>query len=219
MDDDAVEIEDGYHLIDTDAWVRQRTGEPVPELTDALGEFLAHPVFADYHPRIDTTARMQLWCAARGWTTGEETTVCHDHSCLREPVSIVLATDPDRAAYALVQVGTDTPQVLADLTTDEGYWYQVESVDIVCAGGHRWTWTDHTSLLDQTGHFLRLADLFGCHRGAPYAECRDCLAYDDGGRDEPCLCDNRYTIYCPTCGQRCRLELTDVPTIPVPGQR
>ncbi len=36
MHDHAVRIEHGYHLIDTRAWVRQRTSEPVPELTDAV---------------------------------------------------------------------------------------------------------------------------------------------------------------------------------------
>jgi hypothetical protein len=29
---------------------------------------------------------------------------------------------------------------------------------------------------------------------------------------QPCPCESRYTIYCPTCDRRCRLELTHVPT-------
>src|SRR5262249_19792415 len=131
-----------------------------------------------------------------------------------EPVSIVLATDPDRRAYALVQVGHDAPDVYLDLTTDDDYWLQVEPVDIVCPDdGHRWTWLDHTTLLDHTGTDLAFTHVFGRTPGAPYAECRDCLAYDEGDRDEVCPCDGRHTIYCPTCDQQCRLELTAVPTV------
>ncbi len=219
MHDDAVRIEHGYHLIDATPWVRQRTSEPLCGLTAALREFSRHPVFAQYHPQMDTSARMQLWAAARGWTTSEETSYYHDHNSLSEPVSIVLAVDPDQVAYALVQVGSDAPEVLRDLTTDADYWLQVEPVDIVCPAGHRWTWLDHTSLLDAAGSYIPFADLFGRGPGAPYAECRDCLAYDTGQRDELCPCDSRDTIYCPTCQQRCRLQLTAVPTLPGKAQR
>ncbi len=219
MHHDAVRIEHGYHLIDAGAWVRQRTSEALRELTDALRDFTRHPVFAEYHPQMDASARMQLWCAARGWTTSEETSYSHDQTCLSEPVSIVLAVDPDRVAYALVQVGSDAPEVLLDLTTDADYWLQVEPVDIVCPAGHRWTWLDHTSLLDEAGNHTPFADLFGLTPGAPYAECRDCLAYETGERDELCPCEGRYTVYCPTCEQRCRLQLTPVPTFPARAER
>ncbi len=215
---DTVRIEPGYHIIDAGAWVRQRTSEPLADLTAALDEFTRHPVFGESHPQMATSARMQLWCAARGWTTSEETSYYHDHTCLSEPVSIVLAVDPDRCAYALVQVGSDAPDVYLDLTTDDGYWLQVEPADIVCPAGHRWTLLDHTCLLDEAGTYIAFTDLFGRAPGAPYAECRDCLAYDDWERDEVCPCDDRHTIYCPTCDQRCRLELTAVPTFPGQAQ-
>jgi hypothetical protein len=215
----AVRIENGYHLIDTAAWVRQRTDEPLRELTDNLAEFTRHPVFADCYPPLGTIAQMQLWCAARGWTAGDESSHYHGTCCLTEPVTFVLALDADRVTYALVQIGTDTPEVFRDVTADDAYWHQVESVDIVCPGGHRWTWLDHAHLLDHTGTDVALSDLFGHEPGAPYADCRDCLAYDDGDRDDPCPCDNRNTIYCPTCTQRCQLELTDVPTYSVPAQQ
>jgi hypothetical protein len=224
MHDDAVRIEHGYHLIDTHAWVRQRTSEPLDGLTDALREFTRHPVFGQYQPQMDTSARMHLWCAARGWTTSEETTYYHDQSSLSEPMSVVLATsagtDTDRVAYALVQVGGDAPEVLRDLTTDADYWLQVDPVDIVCPAGHRWTWLDHTCLLDERGTYIPFGQLFGRDDpGAPYAECRDCLAYDNGEHDELCPCGSRYTIYCPTCDQRCRLQLAAVPTFPERAQR
>jgi len=215
---DTVRIGPGYHIINTGAWVRQRTSVPLADLTAALNEFTHQPGFGDYHPQMNTSARMQLWCAARGWITSEETTYHHDQDCLSEPVSIVLATGPDRSAYALVQIGHDAADVHLELTTDDGYWLQIEPVGIVCPGAHRWTWLDHTSVLDEAGSHVQFTDLFGHASGAPYAECRDCLAYDDGQRDELCPCDDRHTIYCPTCEQRCRPELTAVPTFPRPAQ-
>lgn len=216
--DDTVRIEAGYHIIDTQAWVRQRTSAPVADLTTALTEFCDHPVFDDLHIHLDTSARMQLWAAARGWNTSPDATYHHTHDELDEHVSIVLATgpDPDRCAYALVQVGHDDPDVYLDLTTDDDYWTQVEPVDIVCPAGHRWTWLDQYEMLDDTGTYLTFRDVFGSTPGAPYAQCRDCLAYDDGERDTPCDCESQHTIYCPTCDQRCRLELTAVPTVATP---
>ena len=213
---DAVRIEAGYHIIDTPAWVRQRTSGPVTDLTTALNEFTDHPLFNNLYT-LDTSARMQLWAAARGWITSEETTHHHTDDSLSEPVSIVLATGPDRCAYALIQIGHDAPAVYLDRTTDDDHWGQVEPIDIVCLTGHRFTWLDHTTVLDEGGTYRDLRDVFGRARGAPYVECRDCLAYDNGDRDEVCGCDGRYTIYCPTCDQRCRLELTPVPTIATPA--
>ena len=212
MPDTAVRIARGPPLIDTAAWVRQRASEPLPELTAALREFTDHPAWDQYHPKLDVSHRMELWCAARGWTASEETTYYLDDSCLTEAVNVVLATDGDRRAYALVQIGTDNPDVMFDRTTDDDYWLQIRPVDIVCPGGHRWTWLDHLSLLDEHGTHIPFVELFGRDPGAPYAECRDCLADYDGERDQPCQCDSRDTIYCPTCDQRCRLELTAVPT-------
>ncbi|MGI5243357.1 hypothetical protein [Dactylosporangium sp. CA-139066] len=85
--------------------------------------------------------------------------------------------------------------------------------------GHRWTFLDHTCLLDQSGTSVAFSDLFGRRPGAPRAACRDYLASDNGRRDDPCPCESRSTIYGPTCDQRCRVELAAVPTDPVRGQR
>lgn len=227
MPDDDVRIENGYHLIDAHTWVAQRTGPPLGELTDALREFIRHPVFDQHHPRLGVAARMQLWCAAHGWTVGDESTYHHDHDCLDRPVTVVLAAGPDtsprahramgatvkQAAYALVQVGHHPPQVHHDVVTDDGYWLQVEPVEIRCPAGHRWTWLDRAELLTADGFEVSMAALFGHDPGAPYAECRVCVAFDAGVHDEPCPCDGRRTIYCPTCGQRCRLTLPEIATM------
>jgi hypothetical protein len=209
----AVVIEHGYHTIDAAAWVRQRTHGPLAELTTDLSRFLQHPAFASPDRPADLTLRMQLWCTARGWTINPDTTHYLHDTCLSEPVGVVLATDPGRADYALVQIGSDPPQVLRDLTTDADSWVQVTPVDIVCSAGHRWTWLDDTSLLDQHGNYIEFSALFGTAAGEPYSSCRDCTAYLEGDRDTPCLCDGRDVIYCPSCDRKCRLQLTPVPTI------
>ena len=56
-------------------------------------------------------------------------------------------------------------------------------------------------------------------RMQPYAECRHCLAFDRGDRGGLYPCDSRCTIDCPTCDQRCRLELTAVASFSVAGGR
>lgn len=208
-----VEIGDGYFVVDAETWINQRAGHRRPDDTDALREFIASPVFDACRPTMPDSDRMQLWCAARGWIVADGDVHHHDEDdCLSEPVTIVLATDA-RHAYALVQVGTDRPVVYHDLTTDSGYWCQTRVVDIVCPGGHRWTWLDNTSLIDNRGHYAEFAAVFGPDSGAPYARCRDCAAYDNDDTDQICPCAGT-AIYCPTCRSRCRLELTDVPTHP-----
>jgi hypothetical protein len=214
MHRNTVTVHDGYHTIDPHAWVALRVGDEARDHTAALDEFLRNNVFAEYHPQMDTSARMQLWCAGRGWQISEGSPLYHDHSVLDRPVTVVLAADDERTAWALVQIGTDQPTVYRDITTDDDYWLQVETVDIVCPAGHRWMWLNDTELIDATSGYVTLAGLFGSGRGVPYSRCRDCAAFDDGERDEMCSCDNAYVIYCPTCQQRCHLELAAVPTYP-----
>jgi len=214
MHRNAVTVHDGYHTIDSHAWVALRVGDQSREHTNALHEFLRNDVFAEYHRQMDTSARMQLWCAGRGWQISEASPLHHEHSVLQQPVTVVLAVDDERTPWALVQVGTDQPVVYRDITTDDDYWLQVETVDIICPAGHRWTWLNEREFTDDTGHYTALTDLFGPARNAPYSRCRDCTAFDDGDTDQMCICDNPHVIYCPACRQRCRVELTDVPTYP-----
>jgi hypothetical protein len=213
---DSVIIEHGYYLIDTTAWTEQRVGQPDEDLTASLREFVNLDVFTEYRSGMDISARMQLWCAARDWAIAEGAPIYHDHGCLSSPVNIVLAASPqpDGGAYALVQQEGDRPTVYRDITSDEGYWNQVRAVDIVCPQGHRWTWNDDTSLLDEHGHETTVAALFDPGRQAPFAPCRDCARFDDGAIDVMCDCGDSAVIYCPTCDSRCRLTLPDVPTYP-----
>lgn len=216
----SVTIERGYYLIDTQAWIQQRVARPVDDLTASLRAFVDLDVFTEYRSAMDTSARMQLWCAARDWVIAEGAPIYHDHGCLNCPVTVVLAAEPQPGggAYALVQTEGDQPIVYHDLTSDEGYWNQVRAVDIVCPEGHRWTWLDDTSLLDEHGHETTITALFGSDRQAPFSPCRDCVAFDDGAIDTMCDCADPAVIYCPTCDSRSLLTLTDVPAHPQPGE-
>jgi hypothetical protein len=214
----SVTIERGYYVINAHAWTEQRVGRPDDDLTASLQAFINLDVFTEYRSSMDTSARMQLWCAARDWVIAEGAPIYHDQGCLSGPVTVVLAAgpQPDGCAYALVQVDDDRPIIYRDVTSDEGYWWRVRAVDIVCPGGHRWTWLDDASLLDDHGHETTVAEVFGPDRQMPYSRCRDCAKFDDGDTDTMCDCGDTSAIYCPTCNRSCRLTLTDVPTYPQP---
>jgi len=208
-----VRVEAGYYLIDTNAWIRQRVGDRDTDNTALLREFTSHEAFRDQPHRIDTATRVVLWCAARGWPVAEGSPIAHDHPQLTEPVSIVLATlpQPDRRALAIVIDDGGDPVVYPDLTTDEGYWYQVASVDIVCPTGHRMTWDGGHGLIDHEGADTTITAVFGTDRHAPFQPCRLCTAYADTESGECCDCGG-WAIYCRVCGARTTLALPDIPT-------
>jgi len=217
---DAVTLHHGYYLIDTSAWLDQRTGAHQPEYSSLLQDFVRCDVFDDYRPTMDTAARMQLWCAAHGLQLGDGATIEHDDPCLTKPVTIVLAatTAFPRQSLALVSIDSGTPQVYADVTTDEGYWRYVATVEITCPAGHRWSW-------DGGGRPMWYVDrpdgpvptpttlhaMFGDLPHAPYARCRDCAAFDDGHTDAMCPCSGT-AIYCPICQQPSQAALPEIPT-------
>jgi hypothetical protein len=209
----AVRIERGYHLIDTDAWVDQRVGERADDFTALLREFTGHDLFREQPTRMDVSSQVVLWCAARGWPVSDGAPLYHDDERLTRPVSIILATAPGPSpqAVAIVIVDDAEPVVYPDITTDEGYWYQVATVDIICPTGHRLTWDGGRGLVDHEGADTTLAAVFGTDRQAPFRSCRACAAYDDADTDLSCDCGG-WAIYCPVCGARCSLGLPDIPT-------
>jgi len=207
-------MERGYYLIDTDAWVDQRVGERADDFTAQLREFTDHDLFREQPTSMDVDSRVVLWCAARDWAVSEGAPIYHDDNQLTRPVSIILATapGPETQAVAIVIVENDAPVVYPDITTDEGYWYQVSTVDIVCPTGHRLTWDGGRGLIDHEGEDTTIAAVFGRDPQAPLRPCRACAAYDDSDTDLHCDCGGVSAIYCPVCGARCSLALPGIGT-------
>ncbi len=213
-----VSVHSGYYTIDTRARLSQRTGPLLAELSSQLSEFTRCDVFGDYHPQMDTAARMQLWCAARGYRTGDGSHTWHDDEILTERIDIVLAETQDRQAIVLAAIGTSPPQVFPDVTTDPSSWLQDADVDIACPAGHRRTWDgeEHLTVHDHpTAAGTTVSALFGEGRQAPFTACRDCAAYHQDDSSSPCphQCEGT-TIYCPVCHARCALQLPEIPTHP-----
>lgn len=212
MTRDAVTLYDSYYLIDTSAWLEQRTGDRHGELSAHLRTFTGCDVFDQYPPAMDIAARMQLWCAATGLMVGDGAVIAHDSQVLTTPVTVVLAATggsrPD--ALALVSVDGGSPQVYADITTDEGYWRDTTTIEIACTGGRSWTWDGGAYLRTADGTEQRITTVFGL--GVPVIRsCRDCAAFDEGATETMCPCPGA-VIYCPDCGDRARVRLPEVPT-------
>ncbi|MEV4706806.1 hypothetical protein [Actinoplanes sp. NPDC049316] len=200
-----------YYLIDTSAWLDQRTGAHQVERSSQLQDFVRCDVFDDYHPGLDMDARMRLWCAAHGYPVGDGGVIEHDDACLTKPVTIVLAatTGMPREALALVSIDGASPDVYADRTTDDGYWLDATSVALSCSGGHAWSWDGDHYLRTADGAEAHVSTLFG-RDASVISRCRDCEAFDESTTDQMCPCPG-FAVYCPACGERCQVTLPDVP--------
>ena len=212
MTRDAVTLYDSYYLIDTQAWLDQRTGTHHADKSSSLQTFTGCDVFDQYQPSMDITGRLQLWCAANNLTVGDGAVIDHDSQTLTQAVTIVLAATagPRPDALALVSVDGGAPEVYADITTDEGYWNDATTIEIACTGGLYWTWDGGAFLHTADGTQQRITTVFGV--GVPViSRCRACAAFDEGTTDFMCPCPG-VVIYCPGCGDRARVRLPDVPT-------
>jgi hypothetical protein len=200
--------------IDVAGWIAQRTGSEHPDLTAALRDW-GHAEELTHQLGMDWMSWAQVWCAAREYPIEAGSTVHHDHPWLSRPVSAARAWTEGYGAIAIVSVDGHAPRVYADITTDDGSWYQVDTLDIVCPGGHTWTWHGN-NLTTPHGASTTVAEVFGDAPHTPFTPCPGCLAYDGGDTDTPCPCPGTDRIVCPHCGGRCDLRLTPVPTRPVP---
>jgi hypothetical protein len=199
-----VRIEHGHVRIDAAGWVAQRTAAQHADLTDLLWEWgRLEPLSA--WVGWDWTTRAELWCQARGYPIAEGFPLTHDHPWLSAQVSVLLAAVPQAGAVAIVSINGHAPHVYADVTTDEGYWYDAGSVQIVCPNEHRWTWRDGELLTDDD-EAVNPATLLDHHPATNHPD-GDTAAADDLDVDD----DDR--VFCPRCDEVCDIRLPDVPTI------
>jgi hypothetical protein len=202
----------GYVTVDVNAWLDQRTGGPIEELTADLHRW------ADTHPDADAgdgpvppvrdwTATARAWFQDSGFEPAEADLIAHVETRLDAEVWILRATSPRHGPVAVVGINHAPPVVYADACTDSWYWFDADSVDITCPEGHGWTWSTGRELVTADGSFTTLTVVFGPDLDAPFTPCPHCHAYQTGQRSEPCGCGGAPWIICPICGRRCDVEL------------
>jgi hypothetical protein len=229
-------IENGFISIDTAAWLEQRTGGPLDDLTGDLRTRAAR-----HHPQADPATpaatdqggddgrrddgpvpldgyvwrqAVLAWCAARGHGSPDPTdplagplVIAHEGTRLDREVWLALAETPDGCRIAVVQCNDDVPVVYADAVGDTGDWFDADTVQIGCPNGHGWLWRTGRELLTADGSFTTLTVVFGPNLDAPFSRCRVCEAFDAGRRAAPCGCDGVAWIVCPVCSGRCDVHL------------
>lgn len=198
----------GYVTVDVHAWLDQRTGGPIDELSTAL---------RDWAPRSDAATDLlenaRTWMTATGFEPvsvehSVTDVIAHVETRLDAEVRILRGNHPEWGTVAVIGINNDPPTAYADSCIDSGDWYDADSVDITCPGGHGWTWRTDRELLTADGTFATLTEVFGPSLDAPFKPCPHCRAYIGGHRSKPCGCDGIPWIICPTCGRRCDLRLT-----------
>ena len=199
----------GYVVIDVDAWLDQRTGGPVDELTTDLLRWAAtHPKGSQRAPTDrDWAATAREWMAGRGFEVADHDLIAHVETRLDATVWILRGSRPGYGPVAVVGVNNEPPSVCADVCTDSWDWFDADSVDIACPGGHGWTWRTGRELLTADGSFTTLTAVFGPGLDAPFTPCPHCAAHAAGQGPEPCGCDGAPWIVCPACGRRCDVHL------------
>jgi hypothetical protein len=134
---------------------------------------------------------------------GAITVIDHRNTRLDAGVWIARTSIPRWGALAVVQLNDERPQVYLDVALDPSDWYDADSVDIACRGGHRWTWRTGRELIDKQGRYTTVSVVFGPDLDAPFITCPLCTGYAEGTRRLPCGCDGASWIVCPRCRARC----------------
>jgi hypothetical protein len=213
-------IEFDYVSIDTTAWLEQRTGGVLPDLTDDLHTWATthQPSSAEEANAADRGLcwwqdAVLRWCHTRGHVSPDRSdqqagpmVITHTWTRLDVEVWIARTRTPDHGLVAVVQRNDQPPLVYAD-TAETADWYDPDSVEICCPGGHGWTWRTGHEVIDADGSGTTLAAVFGTDADAPFTPCQACIASRDGRRGTPCGCDGSAWIVCPTCGARCDVHL------------
>jgi len=164
------------------------------------------------------------WCAVRGHRRPDArrpdaapTVIVHTATRLDRPLWLALASTADRGPIVVAQVGRTPPVVHAAATTEPVRWYDADTVVVHCPRRHRWIWRTGREMLGADGRATTLTRVFGPDLEAPFTRCPDCFAVEQGQRRGPCGCDGASWILCPTCGERCDVDLLPGPGVPPTG--
>ena len=200
-------IESGRIVIDTAAWLEQRTAGPLPHLTyDLITWAATQPSGADWPERVLAWLTLHE-CA--GPDRSGPLVIHHELTRLDAVVWLAYARHRGWGRIVVVQQDHHYPAVYADGTRELEERLDADSIDIGCPNGHQWTWRTGSPLIDGEGSFTSLAAVFGTDPAAPFTACPGCTTFAQGHRRRPCRCDRSSWIVCPICGARCDAELTN----------
>jgi hypothetical protein len=203
-------IEPGGSIsIDPGAWIAERTGGPDPDLTHSVraGYVVRRQAGRGPEQHNDWLSAARAWCTEHDRALREPDLIYHDQTRLAARIWILRATVADRYPIAVIGVNAGPATVYADTCTDSGYWFDADSVDIFCPAGHGWTWLTGRELITARGDCTTITRVFGMDLAAPFTACPDCERARAARRPRGCGCDETPWIICPTCGQRCDVEL------------
>ena len=207
-------IENGYISIDTTAWLEQRTGGPLPHLTEELRVWGNDRRHHDEPDSFHWEDAALAWCRYREYSSPDPsdpdagpTVIGHFGTRLDTELWIARADAREHGPIAIVVVNDEAPVVYANRVTDSADWYDADTVDITCPSGHGWTWRTGRELIDASGSFTTLTVVFGPDLDAPFTACPTCTDHHDGRRQDACGCDRSSWIACPACRSRCDVEL------------
>jgi hypothetical protein len=184
----------GFIRIDTGAWIADRTGGPDPDLTKDLHvhawNATRRPADPDHEQPSNWITVTRTWCAERGHQVlREPDLIRHDQTRLDARIWILRAIVADKYPIAVIGSSGRPATVYADTCTDSGYWFDADSVDIVCPAGHGWTWLSGRELITTRGDFTTITRVFGMDLDAPFTACPHCEKTRSACRPRGCGCD------------------------------
>ena len=158
-------------------------------------------------PTTDIAARVQLWCAAHGFTCGEVPQIKHDDDCPTAPAAIVFATTGTVAAQSLAVVRDGRASRGQREVTDDHFWPIVASVEITRLAGPGWTADAGRYLYARDGKQQSVHILFAM---SVISGSRACGTFDDRGG--MCSCSGS-AVYYRACGRCWRIERPEMATM------
>lgn len=198
-----------YIEVNTAAWVQERTGGPLDDLTRQHDTYVSDlkdraRAVAFAFSGVDTLHRFICTRAGEAWALNDAATLEPDTGqgivSLSESVLIYRYPDPDHGPVAFVievdGAGIGSIRAYADTVKDTATWCTVE-VQIGCPNGHGWSYRSG-ELIDTDGSVRNPGDIFP----AGQIIIRD--------NDRRSATRGQYAIVCPQCSAPCDVELAQL---------